>query len=100
MYSFLHSFIHIEHLYSASSKNYSEALPTPARSNKAVILSSYLILSYLILSYLILSCLILSYLILSYLILSYLILSYLILSYLILERERVCVRRRSREAEI
>jgi len=32
-----YSFIHIEHLCCASSRNYSEALPTPARLNKAVL---------------------------------------------------------------
>src|SRR6218665_3418815 len=31
------SFIHIEHLCSASSENYSEALPKPSRLNKAVL---------------------------------------------------------------
>jgi len=42
-YSFIHSFIHIEHLYIDSSRKlYSEALPTPARLNKAVYYSLYI----------------------------------------------------------
>ena len=34
--SFIHSFIHIKHLYSTSSRNYSEVLPTPACLNHAL----------------------------------------------------------------